>query len=105
MYLRLGHTHTTLIKYNNRFARPSVDGVSSAHLYFIVRAASSGTRMRGINQRVVTFLLIGVVNAACFFAPGCATLCAWASCPHRLDATPADNCHHRGDSSPHPYDE
>jgi hypothetical protein len=82
-----------------------IDGVQPEHLYFIIRTESSGTRMRGINHRVVAILLIGVVNAACFFAPGCATVCAWASCPHRPNATQPDNCHHRRNPASHKHDE
>jgi hypothetical protein len=61
--------------------------------------------MHTLNQRVVALLLVGVLNAACFFAVGCATVCAWGSCPQQLNPIQADRCHHGSSAPSHPHDE
>ena len=50
--------------------------------------------MRSINQRVVALVSLGFLNAACFFALGCAAVCAWGSCSQQLNPTPSDRCQH-----------
>ena len=61
--------------------------------------------MRSINQRVVALVSIGVLNAACFFALGCAAVCAWGSCSQQLNPTPADRCQHGKNAPSRQHDE
>jgi len=76
----------------------SIDAVHPG-AYTLLGTVSSGISMHSINQRVVALLLVGVLNATCFFALTCAAVCAWGSCPQRLNPIQADACH-QGNSAP-----
>ena len=83
----------------------SIDEVQPRRLYFFGSTVSSGISMHTINRRLVAMLLVGVLNAAWFFAVGCASVCALGSCPQQLNTSQADRCHHGSDAPSHRHDE
>jgi hypothetical protein len=71
-----------------------VDGPQPLGCVVHPTTAEVSLRARKLRQRFVAVAAVAVLNAAWFFAAGCAALCALGSCPRQHAPVTEERCHH-----------